>query len=207
MQLRPHLALISLSVLTTGVQGVTLVNASFEADDASGSPYYIRSATVPSGWTQFADGVDLIHDTYTQAPAVLVSSHTGSQFLDLNQAAAGGGLYQDVAVQSGQTYRLSFYTAQWATNSSGNINYQLINPANAQVLATNLFNVAGSSGWVERTVEATAISNTLRIQFFSSGESQAAPALDSVSLTVVPEPSAAIMCIGSFIFFLRRRRG
>lgn len=122
MRLRPHLALIRLRLLTAGLKGVTLVTASFEADDATASPDDIRSTTAPGGWTQFSDGVDLIHNTYTQAPAVLVTAHTGSQFLDLNQALAGGGLYQDVAVQSGQTYRLAFHTARCATNSSGNIN-------------------------------------------------------------------------------------
>ncbi|MDZ4798489.1 MAG: hypothetical protein SGI92_10035 [Bryobacteraceae bacterium] len=51
-----------------------LTNGSFEAVDASASLYTIRSFASTPGWTQNGDGVDLIHNIYTQAPTVLVSA-------------------------------------------------------------------------------------------------------------------------------------
>lgn len=38
------------------------------------------------GWTQFADGVDLVHNNYDQPGLpVLVDASDGVQFLDMNQ--------------------------------------------------------------------------------------------------------------------------
>lgn len=67
-----------------------LVNGSFEAVSAQASPFYLRSFASTPGWTQYANGVDLIHNNYTQGPAVLVDASDGVQFLDMNQAGKAG---------------------------------------------------------------------------------------------------------------------
>ena len=86
------LALTLLSITTSASAANLLTNSSFEAVDASAPPYYIRSFASTPGWTQFLDGVDLIHNNYTQGPAVLVHASDGVQFLDMNQAGVLGGL-------------------------------------------------------------------------------------------------------------------
>lgn len=60
-----------------------LTNGSFEAVDASASPCYVRSFASTPGWTQYLDGVHLVHNNYTQANnlAVLVSDSDAVQFL------------------------------------------------------------------------------------------------------------------------------
>lgn len=62
LQLSALLLLTSAAALNAGL----LTNGSFEAVDASASPFTIRSFSSTPGWTQTGNGVDLIHNTYTQ---------------------------------------------------------------------------------------------------------------------------------------------
>ena len=89
-------ALAVLSAASSAHAANLLTNGSFEAVDASASPFFIRSFASTPGWTQFLDGVDLIHNNYTQPPPipVLVHASDGVQFLDMNQTGSLGGLFQ-----------------------------------------------------------------------------------------------------------------
>ena len=60
-----------------------LQNGSFEQTEVTGEPWFVRSFSSLPGWTQTGDGVDLVHNNYTQGPAVLVDAEDGVQFLTL----------------------------------------------------------------------------------------------------------------------------
>lgn len=199
--------LLVLSAVSTGPAFATnlLSNPSFEAFDASASPFFVRSFSSLPDWTQIGDGVDLIHNDYTQPTLpVLVDASDGVQFLDMNQANAIGGIYQDVAVTQGQQYKLTLDASKWATNSGGSILYSLIDATDQSIIASETYAV--TEEWVERTLIGTATSNALRVQVQTATAVQAGPGVDNLSLTVVPEPSSlALLAIGTALIARRRR--
>ena len=187
-----------------------LVNPSFETVDASASPFFIRSNASPPGWDQFGDGVDIIHNNYTQPTLpVLVDASHGVQFLDMNQAGANGGLSQIVAATMGTVYNLSLDTTAWATNSrGGKLGYALFDPATNTVLASGDYtdNVGGT--WITRTLSAAATSNRIGVRIQNLVVNQAAMGLDNVVLTAVPEPGTWALMLGGLaaVGGLARRR-
>lgn len=187
-----------------------LVNGSFEADDASAPPYYVRytGATNPTAWTQFNNGVDLVHNLYTQLPTILLSAQDGIQFVDMNAGEPGlfGGLYQDVAVTPGQMYHLSLYAGRWAENSAGLLTYSLIDVGTSIPLAVGTISIDNTDGWLEATLDGQATSALLRVQIEAGGDVyQAAPGLDNVSLTAVPEPAALVALLLGAVALRGRR--
>jgi hypothetical protein len=189
-----------------------LTNGSFEAVDASASPYFIRSFTSTPGWTQYLDGVDLIHNNYTQGPPVLVSAFDGVQFLDMNQAGSLGGLYQQVAATAGTTYRLTLETAAWAQNSiGGTIGYDLYDPSSATTLATGSYTDRVGGTWISRQLDAVATGNQIGVRIYGVVATQAGIGLDNVGLQALgantPEPGTfgllTLACAG--LLTLRRR--
>lgn len=189
-----------------------LLNSSFEAVDASASPFFIRSSASTPGWTQFGDGVDLIHNSYTQAPTVLLDASDGVQFLDMNQAGALGGIFQVVPSLVGMTYRLELDTAAWAQNAiGGTIGYQLYDPVSNAILAQGSFTDNVGGVWVGRSLDAVATSTQLGVRIQGLAATQAGMGLDNVRLNTInaaPEPSTlALLGIGTSIagLLLRRR--
>lgn len=200
---RTALSVVILSVgfvsMVSSAQANLLVNGSFEAVDASASPYYIRNFASTPGWTQYGDGVDLIHNTYAQHPAVLVTASDGVQYLDMNQAGLLGGIYQAVAATAGVTYRLSLDGAAWATNSvGGTLGYELYDPGTNAVLAMGTYTDSISdSSWMQLSLSAAAISNRIGVKIYGVAATQAGMGLDNVVLQAIPEPETyALMLVG-----------
>ena len=199
-----------------------LVNGSFEdrvvtaADTCQGAPWCVRSFLSTPGWTQFADGVDLVNNNYAQPPPVevLVSAFDGVNFLDMNQAGALGGLFQTVSATDGEQFHLSLETTAWAKNSrGGTIGYQLYDPASNAVLASGSFTDNTGGTWVLLTLDTTAISNSIGVRIQGLLATQAAMGLDNVVLIgqdvpPVPEPDTyALLMVGlSAMGFVARRR-
>jgi len=194
-----------------------LLNGSFEAVDASASPFFIRSFASTPGWTQFGDGVDLIHNNYTQAPTVLVEASDGVQFLDMNQAGALGGIEQVVTALTGVSYRLELDTAAWATNAiGGTIGYQLFDPTTSAILAQGSYTDSVGGTWVLRSLDGVATSSQIGVRIQGLARNQAGMGLDNVRLNAVnaavPEPSSlALLALAAGTIGIpalaRRRRG
>ncbi|HEV2569459.1 PEPxxWA-CTERM sorting domain-containing protein [Sphingomonas sp.] len=200
-------AFAALSALTAPAYGNLLTNGSFEAravtaaDNCLGFAWCVRSFASTPGWTQYANGVDLIHNKYEQPGLpVLVDASHGVQFLDMNQEGAIGGLAQIVAATAGQTYTLSLDASAWATNSrGGTIGYDLYDPSSNLVLATGGFTDPAGGTWVRRTLNAQAASNQIGVRVYSVFAAQAGMGLDNVVLNAaVPEPATWAMMIGGF---------
>ncbi|MHB1155614.1 MAG: DUF642 domain-containing protein [Phycisphaerales bacterium] len=194
-------AMILCATLASTARANLLLNGDFEADPVTSPNWYIRDGVHPSNWTQFGDGVDLIHTNYGQIPA-----QSGSQYLDLNQENPNnllGGIRQDVAVTPGQSYELSLWSSRWGFNANGTIRYSLMDVSSNQTLATDTYTV--TPDWVNRTLQATATGSTLRVQIQSIVSQQAAPGLDNVSLTLVPEPASVALLAVMTLVAMRRR--
>lgn len=205
-------AIALLSMAGTCSAANLLTNGSFETVDASASPYVISSFASTPGWTQYGDGVDLVHNSYTQAPTVLVNASDGVQFLDMNQAGALGGIFQEVAVNAGLTYHLSLDSVAWATNGiGGTLGFQLYDPISTTVLASGSFtdNVGGT--WVEQTLSATALSSTLGVRIYGISAPQAGMGVDNVQLgladVAAPEPRTfALLAFATLGLAVHRKR-
>lgn len=200
-----------------------LTNGSFEdrvvtaADTCAGAPWCVRSSTSTPGWTQFADGVDLIHNNYTQSPGfdVLIDASDGVNFLDMNQLAAIGGISQVVSAAAGTIYNLSLDTTAWAINArGGTLGYELYDPASNTVLASGSYTDPTGGTWITRTLSAAAISNQIGVRIQTISAAQAGPGLDNVVLLAspvagaVPEPASwALLMLGFGVIGagLRRR--
>ena len=203
------LALTLLSITTSASAANLLTNSSFEAVDASAPPYYIRSFASTPGWTQFLDGVDLIHNNYTQGPAVLVHASDGVQFLDMNQAGVLGGLFQVVAATVGNSYHLTLDTTAWATNAiGGTLGYELYDPASNTVLASGSYTDTVGGTWISRSLNAVAISGSIGVRIQGLAATQAGMGLDNVVLTAVPEPGSTALLLAGLgaVGALARRR-
>lgn len=200
-----------------------LTNGSFETrvvtatDTCLGAAWCVRSSASTPGWTQFGDGVDLIHNNYTQSPGfdVLVDASNGVNFLDMNQQGSLGGIFQVVSATAGQLFHLSLDTTAWAINSrGGTLGYQLYDPVSGTILAQDSYTDPTGGVWVTRTLDATAISSQIGVRIQALFSTQAGPGLDNVVLTAstvpaaVPEPATWAMMLAGFGmlgFALRRR--
>ena len=189
-----------------------LTNGSFESVDASAPPYFITSSLSTPGWTQYLDGVDLVHNSYTQPSPldVLVAASDGVQFLDMNQANPIGGLFQEVSVETGASYHLSLDTTAWAVNSrGGTIGYELYDPISTTILASGSYTDSVGGTWISRTLDATAINNTLGVRIYGIVAAQAGMGLDNVQLVAsAPEPGtfALVIFAGAGLLHFRRRK-
>jgi hypothetical protein len=202
MRIATLLAVAAIVGATPAAAANLLLNGSFEADDASASPYYIRA--VPQDWIQVGgfDVVDIIHNTYTQGPAVLLDAQDGDQFLDMNGALSSGGIYQDVlGLTPGERLSLSLYVGKWAQNGPGRVTYSLFDLGANQLIASGFTDVVTDGiDWAPVSVSGLTTSGDVRVQITGQAFFQAGPGVDNVTLVAgVPEPSAwAMMILGFF---------
>lgn len=195
------------SILQAGL----LTNGSFEENAITSAPWYARSLTSLPGWTQYGDGVDVVHDNYTQAPTVLANPQDGLQFIDMNQAGTNGGIRQVVAATAGQRYRLTLYAANWAQNGlDARVTYSLYDPGTSNIISTASFGPATVGGvWNLLTLEGVAASSQIGVQIYGSYATQAGMGIDNVDLQLAaPEPATlAVAGVALAGLALRRRRG
>lgn len=195
-----------------------VVNGSFEADDVSNSPYFLRQ--IPIGWSAIPgyDVVDVIHNDYAQGDPIpiLLDAQAGVQFIDLNGGGLIGGMQQTInGITPGAGLLLSLYAGQWATNSTidaqpASLSYSLFDASNDTLLGTGNF-TTDTAVWTLRTLSAFApASGSVRVDIRTTFTLQAGPGVDNVSLVeVVPEPASWAMLVAGFGIVgaaMRRRR-
>lgn len=148
-----------------------------------------------TGWEVTGESIDLCDTAAIQAA-------DGQQSLDLDGFNNHrGGVIQQFPTVSGQDYLVSFQMA-------GNIGDPVIKTMRVEAagqFAEFLFDTTGHSlpsmGWEARAWIFTADGPTADLEFFSldtlddCGACAAGPALDNVSVTAVPEPSAVILVV------------
>ena len=205
-------AAMALGMMGTAQAANLLTNGSFEAQlvtaaDISclGAPWCIRSFGSTPGWTQFNDGVDLVHNNYTQPLPipVLVDASDGVNFLDMNQANLLGGIFQTVVATAGQRFNLSLDTTAWVANGLGGVlGYELFDPGSNAVLASGSYQDNSGGAWITRSLSAVATSSSIGVRIQALASTQAGPGLDNVILTAVPggvpEPASWALMIAGF---------
>ncbi len=212
--------LASLAVLTLGLSAVPakadlITNGSFEF--GTNQPGAGGFATIPSlsnssitGWT-VTGSVDYING-YWQA-------QNGTYSVDLNGDALGG-VQQSVATQVGQSYLVTFWLSANPDHLDSHPDSRTLNlswgPGQTHAFTYNFDTPPGGTNsksnmnWTEYSWIFTATSTSTLLSFNSAAPQNCCygPALDSVSMTAVPEASTwAMMIVGFFgVGFLAFRK-
>ena len=184
-------------------------NGSFEF------PVVPNTISTPFGWTAFGGGVDIFPAAMSGGSA----SH-GNQYVDLvgtGQGTFPSGIFQDLALVGGTTYRLSFdYNGQAGLPDGAVLNYSLAGLASGSFNVDDL-NVYADLGPVTpwqsfETLVTPSVSATYRLTFSTNAGFFSSPFLDNVAVNdvavAVPEPETyALMFAGlAAIGGIARRR-
>jgi choice-of-anchor C domain-containing protein len=132
----------------------------------------------------------------------------GNQSVDLS-GYQPGTIYQDVSIIAGQTYLLSFAVA--GNPYEGPAIKRMEIWWDTALVDTVVFDTTGFSysnmGWVYHEYSVVASNPFTRLEFRSLTDGTAGPALDDVSLTLVPLPNAALLVVfGAGIVEWKRHR-
>jgi len=207
MLLARGLALSAALAFVPATHAAVFTNGGFESPGGNGSS--------PIGWTSDFNSFG----TFSGA------AHSGSWGLHPGAVANSGGLYQDFDTVPGTIYLVSAWAQNFGsaagsshldiligTVGSATYNFPSANtPHSTSVFASgvvnNSFLVGGA--WAEYTFNFTATATTTRIGIYNSyktGDTVHSINVDDVSVTAVPEPSAALLGGLGLLALLRRRR-
>jgi choice-of-anchor C domain-containing protein len=179
-------ALGALLLLPIAASANLVLDGGFE-DPAITGTYTTYGVGAMGAWTVAAGSVDLIHDYWQPA--------AGSQSVDV-AGNINGTIVQTISgLTVGQTYELSF---EMAGNPDGAPTIKTLKAGLGSDFDTFTFDTTGhteaSMGWTLMTAmfTATSASEVLSFQDLSGVPSPYGSALDSVSLTAVPEPTTVV---------------
>jgi hypothetical protein len=164
------------------------------------------AATIP-GWNVIGGTVDIANaagNGFITGPAF-----GGAQYLDLNGTSAGD-IRQTFPTSPGVKYTLSFaYANNYVNAPSQSATLGLADGANTFIntAITHSTSVAGNLDWTLFTQDFTAQQATTTLSFTSLISGSGGVLLDGASVTVAPEPIAA-MAMGSIALLagLRSRK-
>jgi len=175
------------------------------------------STVHPSTWvTLYAGSTDIANWTITRDNIDLKGGYwiaqDGSQSLDLDGSGAFGAIAQSFATAPGQMYQVAF---AMAGNPDG-CGVRQMRVSAAGVYADFAFDSCGHTysdmGWDINSWVFSATSSVTTLEFssldsFETGDSGAyGPALDNVVVTIVPEPSAALLLAFGLVALAAGRR-
>ena len=203
------LALSAALAFVPATHAAVFINGGFESPGVEGSN--------PIGWTT----------DFNSYGSHAGAARTGSWGLHVGGTSASGGRYQDFDTVTGTVYLVSAWAKNFgsAAGSShmdilvgtvGTATYNFPNtnantPHSTTKFAAGVINnsfLVGSP-WAEYTFSFTATATTTRMGIYNSfkiGDSVHSIDVDDVSVTAVPEPSAALLGGLGLLALLRRRR-
>ena len=190
-----------------------LTNGSFEDGPVVPTPPDFVSLNPPStaitGWTVTRAQIDYIGTSFWQHA-------DGIRSLDLDGTPGRGGVAQTFATEVGVAYLVTFDLASSPGGNSADAVKRLGVEAAGQSQEFT-FDSTGRTrqdmGWQTESWNFTANSNSTTLELFSLAtvDGSFGPALDNVSVTVVPEPAGMALWglgwIGSLVICRGRRSG
>jgi hypothetical protein len=212
MKMRHVIGLIATAVATSlNAQSNLILNGSFEAQSVPTSPGYITASV--AFWSPVNGGSDLITAGYVGG-----SASDGLNFVDIignpGLVAYTGpyptGISQDVSLDAGVTYHLTFDFNGDAANSPRSLAYSLgsLISGSVDVGSMNAFGGLGPvTPWQTVSVYVTpSTSGSYTLAFTTDQGAYGSPYLDNVSIAAVPEPTTlALVTAGGLLIFSFRR--
>jgi Protein of unknown function (DUF642) len=186
------------NLVTNGDFGATTAPTNSYSTVLAGDPT-TAAATIP-GWTvvtpsiyaPLVGSVDLVSADYNNWGAQGDSSYS----IDLGgTSGAAGGIYQNVPTTPGLEYLLKFFTAVNGDQVQGQSHLMGVVVGDTSLPQIQALS-AGTGNplqWVPQTYQFTATSSSTHIEFDDAtpGDTNQGPALDNVSLTLVPDTITA----------------
>ncbi len=164
-------------------------------------------STFITGWTVTRDEIDYIGTNFWE-------HSDGVRSLDLDGTSGIGGIDQTFNTEPGTVYLVTF---DMAASPGGNVLIKQLQVNAAGQSQQFSFDSTGRTrqdmGWEQRTWTFTANDTSTTLDFFSLSDPLTAtgfhgPALDNVSVTVLPEPTTAatLACLAAIALTRRRTR-
>ncbi|WP_282950020.1 MULTISPECIES: choice-of-anchor C family protein [unclassified Sphingopyxis] len=187
-------------LLPATANAATVVNGDFETGPNPGSFTTVNAGGTIGAWTVLSGSVDYI-GSYWQPQG-------GSRSVDLN-GNSQGAIEQAIATVIGQAYEVTFWLAG-NPDSGPQVKTVKVAAANANGMFTfDTFGVSRAAmGWQKYTFNFTANSASTLLSFASQDAGAYGAALDTVSISAVPEPATWAMMLFGFVLVggaMRRR--
>lgn len=211
----PLLAAFAAFAFASGTHAAVIVNGSFESPLVTAGTFdtFGNASTGITGWVVVGFDASVIGGPFLAAPMNFQAQH-GSQFLDLTGPGtnySGNGVSQSIATSIGQAYALSFYVGSgtdFTTFTASTVDLSI--NGGARVGFTNPSTPTTELDWMRFSVSFSATSPITEITFFNgSGSGNHLSALDNVTITAIPEPSAFALVVGAVSLggtLVRRRK-
>ncbi len=185
-----------------------LLNGGFE-DPNLGFRSVAAGATYGSWTNGGPSNIEFVHAIPSGSlPGLEFSAYEGSYWIDLVGTGSPSSIYQDVATVPGTKYEISF---AYAGNVWGGSRIMTMDALwNGAIEGSYSHNTAGHTGadmgWTVYSFIVTGTGSDRLMFRATSGGSAAGPALDAVTMTVVPAPGAlAAVGIAGLLGGRRRR--
>ena len=185
-----------------------LLNGGFE-DPGLGFKSVASGATY-GNWTNGGpSGIEFVHAIPSGSlPGLEFSAYEGSYWIDLVGTASPSSIYQDVVTVPGTQYEISFAYAGNPYSGAQIMNMDAL--WNGAIQGSYSHNTAGHSGpdmgWTVYSFVVTGTGSDRLMFRGTSGSAAAGPALDAVTMTIVPAPGTLALASLLGLAGARRRR-
>ncbi len=205
------IVIVFLFSLSTSWAANLVTNGDFEFPDVATDDYdllvesavpgwgLLRGTDAPTGWGngQYIE----IQDSWNSWHA-----YSGTQLAELDAGGAGSSIYQDLATTPGVSYSLSFaFSPRPQQSLADNVLGVMWDGSVVDTLSASGVGLLDTS-WTYYSYTLTATTSNTRLIFGDAGQHDSAGTfLDSVSVSVVPEPiSSTLFIVGGAILGFRR---
>lgn len=170
----------------------------------------VAAGSTYGSWTNGGpSGIEFVHAIPSGSlPGLEFSAYEGSYWIDLVGTASPSSIYQDVVTVPGTQYEISFAYAGNPWSGAQTMNMDAL--WNGAVQGSYSHSTAGHSGpdmgWTVYSFVVTGTGSDRLMFRATSGGSAAGPALDAVTMTIVPAPGTLALASLVGLAGARRRR-